>query len=278
MIWKTRITLEATAHEHNCFVTLTYSDQEMPHTRDGLPTLIPTDLKNWLKRFRKAIEPSRIRFYAVGEYGDKNSRPHYHAVLFGHQGCAYGSSRYSDGRTVDCCYRCDQVRDTWGKGIIELKVMQKAHAAYVAGYVMKKMTRADDVRLAGRFPEFSRQSNQNGGIGIHAVPGLARVASERLSSGTADDVPTAVRIDGKVHPLGRYLRQQVRKALGGDGKAPPSVIAQMEAEMLPLLYASQIHPEDITLKKQIVSRARGTIDSLKARTEMFNSRKRNNSL
>lgn len=278
MIWKTRITLEATAHAHNSFVTLTYNREKMPFTPDGLPTLIPVDLKNWLKRFRKAIEPSRIRFYAVGEYGDKNSRPHYHAVLFGFQGCAYGSSRYADGRTIDCCHRCDLVRDTWGNGIIELKVMEKAHAAYVAGYVMKKMTRPDDKRLEGRFPEFARQSNQNGGIGIHAVPGLARIASQRLSTGSADDVPTAVRIDGKIHPLGRYIRQQIRKQLGGDGKAPPSVIAQMEAEMLPLLYASQIDPENITLKKQIVSRSRGAIDSLKARAEIFNSRKRNNSL
>ena len=275
-IWKTRLTLEATAHEHNSFVTLTY--KENPLAPSGLPTLIPHDLKNWLKRFRKAISPSKIRFYAAGEYGDKHQRPHYHAILFGYRGCAYGESRYKDGRTIDCCYQCDLVRDTWGLGIIELKPMANEHAAYVCGYVMKKMTSKTDTRLNGRYPEFSRQSNQNGGIGINAVAGLSRTAHQRISSGAANDVPTAVRINGKISPLGRYIRQQVRKALGGDGKAPPEVIAQMEAEMLPLLYASQTDPENITLKKQIVARCRGDVASLKARTEMFNSRKRNNSL
>lgn len=276
MIWKTRLELEAIAHPHNSFVTLTYKDA--PTTADGLPTLIPNDLKNWLKRYRKAIQPSKMRFYAAGEYGDKNERPHYHAILFGRPGCAYGCSRYSDGRTIDCCYHCDLVRDTWGLGIIETKPMTSEHAAYVCGYVMKKMTSVHDVRLKGRFPEFSRMSNQNGGIGIPAVNSLALVAKNRLDAGTAQDVPTAVRIKGKISPLGRYIRQQIRKKLGGDGKAPPEVIAQMEAEMLPLLFAAKIDPEDITLKKQIVSRARGSIDSLKARQEIFNTRKRNNSL
>lgn len=265
------------AHPTNAFVTLTYRD---PPTsiQSGLPTLIPSDLKNWLKRFRKAIEPSKIRFYAVGEYGDRQQRPHYHAILFNYTGCAYGNSRYRDGRTIDCCASCDLVRDTWGHGIIECKPMAPEHAAYVAGYVMKKMTSVHDTRLNGRHPEFSRMSNKNGGIGIDSVRGLVSTAQARLDAGTANDVPTAVRINGKISPLGRYLRQQVRKALGGDGKAPPEVIRQMEAEMLPLLYAAQTDPENITLKKQLVSRAEGEIASLKARLNIHDTRKRNTSL
>lgn len=275
-MWSTRLTLESIAHKQNSFVTLTY--REPPMAPSGRPTLKPEDLKNWLKRFRKAISPQQIRFYAAGEYGDKHERPHYHAVLYNYAGCAYGKSRYSDGRTIDCCASCDLVRDTWGKGIIECQPLAPEHTRYIAGYVMKKMTSKHDRRLDGREPEFSRMSNQNGGIGIPSVPGIAAVARERLKSGVSNDVPTAVRIAGKISPLGRYLRKQVRLALGGDGKAPQEVIDEMEKEMLPLYILAKSDPENITLKKQIIARCRGDVASLKARQEVYNSRKRNNTL
>lgn len=278
-MWSTRLTLESTAHQHNSFLTLTYRDDRLVYSIQArAPTLIPDDLKNWLKRFRKAIEPSQIRFYAAGEYGDAKERPHYHVVVYGYQGCAYGRSRYSDGRTIDCCASCDRVRDTWQHGIIECQPLAPEHTRYIAGYVMKKMTSKHDRRLNGRYPEFSRQSNQNGGIGIPAVPGIAAVARGRMEGGQSDDVPTAVRIAGKISPLGRYIRQQVRKALGGDGRAPQAVIDAMENEMLPLYIAAKSDPENITLKQQIIARCRGDVASLKARSEIYNSRKRNKSL
>lgn len=280
MICKTRLTLEATNHEYNSFVTLTY--REPPVTQSGLPTLIPKDLKDWLKRLRvtcqRKISPEfRLRFYAAGEYGDARGRPHYHAILFGYRGCAYGNSRYRDGRTIDCCASCDLIRDTWKHGIIECQPMAPEHAAYIVGYVMKKMTSKHDVRLEGRHPEFARQSLKPG-IGAHTVPGLAITAKSRIESGVANDVPTAVRINGKISPLGRYLRQQIRKALGGDGKAPPEVLFEMEQRLLPLSIAAKSDPENITLKKQIIARCRGEVASLKARQDIHNNRKRNRSL
>lgn len=278
MIWKTRLTLEATAHQHNSFVTLTYSEANLVYSIQArAPTLIPNDLKNWLYRLREAIKPTRIRFYAAGEYGDARERPHYHAILFGLKGCAYGKSRYADGKTIDCCYACDLIRDTWQKGIIECQPMAPEHAGYIAGYVMKKMTSKHDQRLKGRHPEFARMSNQNGGIGICAVPGLAQVGAQRIKAGVADDVPHTVRFEGKTHQLGRYLRQQTRKAMGGDGKAPDHVRREAEAKMLPLLANSRVHPVDITLKKQLVSKAQGSINAIKARSEI-NTRKRNKTL
>lgn len=274
MVWKTRNHLEALGHSQNSFVTLTYRDDALVYSIQArAPTLIPSDLRNWLKRFRKAIEPSRIRFYAAGEYSPRE-RPHYHLIIFGYAGCHYGRSRYSDGRTIDCCSQCDLVRDTWDKGIIETQPYTPEHGAYVAGYVMKKMTSKHDTRLNGRYPEFSRQSNQNGGIGITAVPNLARVA--RTSN--QPDVPGVVRIDGKIAPIGRYLKQKTRLALGCDKNAPQELIDQVAQEMQILQAQSRTDPVNITLKKQLVSRAAGKIASIKARAEMSNSRRKNGSL
>ena len=283
MTWKTRIHLEALGYSQNSFVTLTYRDDALVYSIQAkAPTLIPDDLKNWLKRFRIAYQRKKdptfsMRFYAAGEYSPKE-RPHYHLILFGVPGCAYGKSRYCDGVTVDCCFICDLIRDTWGKGIIESQVAAKEHGGYVAGYVMKKMTSKHDRRLNGRHPEFSRQSNRAGGIGISAVASLAKTSAERIKKGQAEDVVSSVRIDGKTSPIGRYLRKKIRIALGGDGKAPEAVIQAMEARLLPLLHAAKNDPENLTLKKQIIARCRGEVASIKARQEMNDSRKRNRSL
>jgi len=55
-VWAHRIVLEAKEHPQNAFVTLTYNEENLPRTRDGIPTLRPDDLTLWLKRFRKRSE------------------------------------------------------------------------------------------------------------------------------------------------------------------------------------------------------------------------------
>lgn len=276
--------LEARSHEMSSFITLTYRDNPTLHGplapgEKWLPvhatgTLVPDDLKNWLKRFRKAISPSKLRFYACGEYGDRGQRPHYHVVGFGYRGCAFGRSRYRDGYTLDCCHWCDLVRDTWGLGIIETQTLTPKLMAYAAGYVMKKMTTVHDDRLGGRHPEFARMSNRPG-LGAHQVQAILDSDVHLEKRG---DVAPFIRSGGKLMPLGRYLRRLMRIQLGGDGTAPEATLIQMAAELLPLLEASKHDPENITLKKQIVAKAAGTISSMKAKAEMFNSRKRNQTL
>ncbi len=78
--WQHRLLLEASTWEVSIFATLTYDTMRTPY--DG--SLIPRDLKLFMKRLRKRMEPLRIRFYAVGEYGeDEAEHPHYHLALFG---------------------------------------------------------------------------------------------------------------------------------------------------------------------------------------------------
>ena len=156
-IWSHRIMLVAMQHSDSAFVTLTYSEDNVPKTADGQLNLVPKDLQDWLKRFRKAIEPMRVRFYAVGEYGDETLRPHFHVALFGYPTCRFGNSIYSD-RRLNCCPQCDTVRDTWRHGSVLLGTLEDNSAQYIAGYVTKKLTSKDDYRLKGRYPEFARMS------------------------------------------------------------------------------------------------------------------------
>lgn len=287
MEWATRLELETMAHDQSTFITLTYRQDTLPHTEltdpdtgetiQGLPTLTRRDLSNWLKNLRITYQranakSSPLRFFACGEYGENFSRPHYHVILFGYPGCAYGRSRYSDARIVDCCASCDMIRDTWDKGIVQAEPLAKAHIKYIAGYVLKKMTSKHDKRLHGRAPEFSGMSLQNGGIGINAVPELAR-RSKKQNYDVVSSVPLT---GGRKGNIGRYLKKKTRIYLGSpDGKAPDYVQKDAEASMLPLLKAARLDKENNTLKKQIQERSKTAIASMKYR-ETLNGRKKGN--
>lgn len=224
-IWVHRLMLEAALHGDNTFVTLTYDDDHLPKGS----TLVPADLRNFLKRLRKDFEPRRLRFFAVGEYGDTTERPHYHLALFGHPNCSYGQSRYS-GSNRDCCAACSAIRDAWGQGQVYLGELSDASASYVAGYVLKKMTKADDGRLNGRHPEFARMSNRPG-IGADMMHEVASTLLNFNLDETQTDVPSALRHGRRMMALGRYLHRKLRTYVGKDPDSPEAVKAENRAEM-----------------------------------------------
>jgi len=185
--------LESLCHDHSSFVTLTYEDSEMPHGG----TLEPPHLQAFLKRLR-AAHSRPLRFFAVGEYGDHTHRPHYHLALFGLSPV--------DGHLV---------HRSWAKGFVHVGDLTPASANYIAGYVVKKMTRAGDHRLGGRHPEFARMSLRPG-IGAPAM----LVLRDALNNSTGltelrqtGDVPRQLRVGRKTIPLARYLRARLRKEL-----------------------------------------------------------------
>lgn len=78
--WATRLHYESKMHLDKKFVTLTYNDKHL-RWKDGVSQLCKEDLQKWFKRVRRT--GAKIRYYAVGEYGSKTFRPHYHVLLFG---------------------------------------------------------------------------------------------------------------------------------------------------------------------------------------------------
>lgn len=207
-IWVHRLLLENLLHAESSFVTVTYSDDYLP-LGGGLPTLKREDYRLWLKRLRarmSSIAPGwSLRFFLVGEYGELEQRPHFHAALFGYRGCEFGDwFVYSGQKKRECkCVSCGIIRDTWGMGRVHQGVVERKSAQYLAGYTVKGMTSEKDTRLRGREPEFARMSLRPG-IGAGAV---ARIVSELERYEL--ELPGALRHGKRIMPLGRYLRDKI---------------------------------------------------------------------
>lgn len=249
-IWEHRITLEASLRGDNCFSTLTYTDQTLVRSQSGLPTLEPKHLQNFLKRLRSSIAPTRIRFYAVGEYGDETFRPHYHAALFGFPTCTRLGLPIRAGGCR--CVSCSMVRDAWTHGQIQLGTLEPASARYLAGYIEKKMTRSDDPRLADRHPEFSRMSLRPG-IGADMMDEVASALMQfNLEDSAQGDVPSSLRHGKRTLPLGRYLTRRLRTRVGKEANAPQETISLRAQELLPLQLRARSDEKNPSLKAHIV--------------------------
>lgn len=123
------------------FITLTYDTTTIPISGKGFRNLNPTDLQLFFKRLRKAHEhrpdAPTIKYYAVGEYGTKSWRPHYHVCLFNAQ--------------------LDLIQPAWGLGSIHYGDLNHASVGYTLKY-MSKPPRIPLHRNDDRHPEFSRMS------------------------------------------------------------------------------------------------------------------------
>lgn len=268
-MWKHRIMLESLCHKENVFATLTYRDECLPK-HEGIPVLDKKHLQDWLKRLRLRIEPVRIRFYAVGEYGDVTNRPHYHCIVFGLPTCARGRTlrRLPSKEPLwsECCDNCRLFGDTWLHGNVDLGTVASDSAAYVAGYTLKHMTHVDDIRLNGRPPEFCRMSLRPG-IGADA---MWDVASDLMKYGFDEsliDVPTELAHGRSKLPLGRYLRSKLRVAIGRDGGTPEEVLKAMAEEMRPLREVA--FNSSSSFAAEIVSAGNGAVANIVARNLIY---------
>lgn len=157
--WAVRCMHEASLHEDNCFLTLTYSDEELTFACSG-PTLVKKDFQDFLKRLRHHCAPLRFRYYMCGEYGENFGRPHYHACVFG---LDFKDKYLWFRRGENIVYRSETLEKIWGKGICSLGAVSFESAAYTARYVMKKQT-GEYAReyYDGAVPEYNEMSRGAG--------------------------------------------------------------------------------------------------------------------
>jgi len=137
-------------HEDNCFITLTYNNEHLPHDE----SLNVEHFQKFMKKLRGHYAPQKIRYLHSGEYGatcpthntenchtcGKLQRPHYHALLFG---LDFEDKYFWKTRKDYNVYRSKTLEKIWGKGNIEIGNLTFESAAYVARYTTKKITGDD---------------------------------------------------------------------------------------------------------------------------------------
>ncbi len=121
---------EASLHDSNSFVTLTYADEHLPPGA----SLRKADFQKFMKRLRKRV--GRVRFFHCGEYGEELQRPHYHALLFGF---GFPDRTLWSDRGTGPVFRSDLLESVWPFGQSEIGSVTFESAAYVARYALKKV-------------------------------------------------------------------------------------------------------------------------------------------
>lgn len=166
--WVTKLVLEARTWNNNVvFVTLTYSPKNLPNTQ-WFPSgeIIKKHAQDFMKRFRYNYQyehgETEIRYFLVGEYGDKSSRAHYHAIIY----------------NVDAFKAEEHVKKAWTLGLTQTQPLKGNEAlTYVCGYTIKKMTNIKDFP-DGQTPEFILQSRKPA-LGAYALDSIAQKLKKR---------------------------------------------------------------------------------------------------
>lgn len=179
--WSFRLAQEHRVSSTAMFLTLTYSDEHLPMSDYGVPTLDKEECQNFIKRLRKENEKhsqETVRYYFVGEYGTQTYRPHYHAIMFNvHE-------------------KTERVLGTlWPKGHSMVGRVAPASIHYVTKYVINRV--GDHVTQAAPFALISNRP----GLGSNYV-----ATHRRWHHQTGNDF---VKVNGVLARIPRYLREKI---------------------------------------------------------------------
>lgn len=181
------------------FLTLTYSPEKLPPNG----SLVLWHFQDFMKRYRKSLGDWKIRYFHCGEYGEKYKRPHYHAIIFGHE--FDDKVLYSYDPETKCrTYTSDKLEKLWQNGFCTIGNVSYESCAYVARYVTKKINgeQADDHywslneetgEIRKIIPEYITMSGK---------PGIGNLWYHKYKK---DLYPSDFTIlDGVKHPPGKY--------------------------------------------------------------------------
>lgn len=163
--WAIRCVHEASLHEQNCFITLTYDDVHLPYGG----SLVLKHFQDFMKRLR-FHHGSGIRFFHCGEYGEKHQRPHYHAIIFNFD---FPDKVLHQEKKGFKYYTSEILSDLWGFGFVIIGDVTFESSAYVARYILKKVNgeKADAhyTKMIGEYgecvdlkPEYTTMSRRPG--------------------------------------------------------------------------------------------------------------------
>lgn len=193
--WTHRIMAENSLHGDSLFVTCTYDPEHLPLNDKNQMILVKAHHQEYIKKLRKA--GLKIRYYVVGEYGERKQRPHLHYILFG--------AKFEDVQTI---------QEKWSYGAVDIGLVTKDSARYVTNYSLKGFNNENRKELYGRVPEF-RCMSLKPPIGGEYID---NTASRLKSCVPTEDLPIIkeTTIGGYTRHIGRTLTTRLNSQLDKD--------------------------------------------------------------
>jgi len=213
------------------FITLTYNDNHLPvvygENDQAIPTLEKSDLTLFLKRLRYFLGSggtTPLKYYAVGEYGTKTHRPHYHVLFF---------NLPKDKRhLIDRAWQKDNLPlgNTYTGSVNERSIN------YVAGYIINKRWDSN-TRL---IPPFSHMSK---GLGASYITKFKEWHQETGNH-------SAVLAGGAKIALPRYYASKIFNPLERERNAD-RIRAELEAKEIHEMAECSLRGENYIQRKEI---------------------------
>lgn len=185
--WTTRLLIESTNSViPPVMVTLTYDDEHIPIDENGDTVVNKKDIQDFFKRLRYYV-PENFKYFIASEYGPRNLRPHYHAILFNFP------QKYVTEEFIE---------KVWTKGFCTCGIATDGGISYCAKYVS---FRSQDF---GKRPNFMLASRR---------PAIGKCYLDRLNllkwhnSNLFDN--NYIQINSNKFPVPRYLKEKIYSKL-----------------------------------------------------------------
>lgn len=179
--WYVRLLAEKEVSESAHFITITYDDEYLPYSENGLMTLRYSDFQKFMKRLRKKHNGKPIKYYAVGEYGSNRHRPHYHAIIF----------------NADC----DDIVNSWHTGFVHIGKVTNASIYYTLKYISKAPTQSNE-------PDEDDDRTKEKSLMSKGL-GQSYLTKEKVKYHKKDVTRPVTLLGGEVVALPRYYRDKI---------------------------------------------------------------------
>ena len=103
----------AKMYEDNIFLTLTYKDESLESQ-----WLIYEHFQQFMKTLRRKNPNKKIPYMVTGEYGEKDKRPHWHAIIFNYR--PTDATPYKKNQRGETLYLSPTIDNIWTKNDHEL--------------------------------------------------------------------------------------------------------------------------------------------------------------
>lgn len=127
--WATRCRHEIACHDENCFITLTYDDDNLPSK-----LIVKEYFQKFMKRLRKKLK-KKVKYIVSHEYGGKTGRPHHHAIIFGWNPEQQEFLR--EAPSGEPLFISPDLESLWPYGYHSIGTANEKTAYYIAAYSLK---------------------------------------------------------------------------------------------------------------------------------------------